>query len=450
MSLERIFSEIDGQFDRYVTELQEFCRKPSIAAQNLGMEEAAEHLQARMEAAGIQARVIPVPGGFPVVYGEIKGKSDRTLLFYNHYDVQPPEPLELWDSPPFAAEIRGGAIYARGVSDNKGNAMARIQAVEAFLRTRGELPVTVKFVVEGEEEIGSPHLPRFVEENRELLKAEAGIWEAGYKDYQGRPTVSLGVKGICYLELEARGARQDLHSAMATIVPNPAWRLIWALSTFKNEREEILIDGFYDDVVEPTAEELAVLRDLPQDDEVMRRELGIDSFVLGLSGLELKIKHLLKPTCNICGFGSGYTGEGQKTVLPARAMAKVDFRLVPNQDPADIEKKVRAHLQKHGFGDITVRAYSNEHPARTPLNSPIVKVIKESAQLVYGQPPVIYPTMAGSGPMPLFVRDLGIPMASIGVGHSGSANHAPNENIRLEDYRQGIKMIAAVIDGFAR
>lgn len=279
--MNNVFSHIDEQKDEYVRRLQALCRQPSISAQGIGLAETAAQVASLMTDAGIQSRVIPVTGGAPVVYGEVKGKNPRTLIFYNHYDVQPPDPVDEWTSSPFGAEIRDGKLYARGAADNKGNLVARICAVEAILRAQGELPVTARFIVEGEEEIGSVTLPRFVQENADLVVANACIWESGYRDIHENVVLSLGVKGICYVELEALGANRDLHSSLATVVPNPAWRLVWALSTLKDRNERILIEGFYDEVVEPTAEEMVQLRRVAahRDDDAQRRDYGVDRFL---------------------------------------------------------------------------------------------------------------------------------------------------------------------------
>ncbi len=448
--MDRILRHIDANREEYIRRLRGLCRQPSISAQGIGLEETAQMVVALMTEAGIQSRVIPVPGGAPVVYGEVKGKTPRTLMLYNHYDVQPPDPLDLWTSDPFSAEIRDGKIYARGVADNKGNLVARICAVEAMLRENGEVPVSVRFVVEGEEEIGSVTLPRFVREHRDLVGADACIWEAGYRDLKENVILSLGVKGICYVELEARAANRDLHSSVATIVPNPAWRLVWALSTFKDRDERILIDGFYDAVLEPTEEEMAQLRLIAaqKDDEAERADYGLDRFLLGLSGLELLKRNLFQPTCTICGISSGYGGPGSKTVLPHRAVAKVDFRLVPNQHADDILEKVQAHLARHGFTDITARALGNENPAKTPMSAEIVKIVAESARRIYRRDPLVYPTMAGTGPMHVLGPGSGIPTVGTGVGYAHSNNHAPNENIRITDYIDGIKHIATILHLF--
>jgi len=451
---------IDENFDAFVSELQEAVRKPSIAAQNIGMEDAAQYFKNLMDGYGIDARLIPTKG-YPVVYGEVKGKSEKSVLFYNHYDVQPPDPLDEWESEPFGAEIREGKIFGRGVSDNKGNACARIQAVGTMLKLRKELPLTVKFLIEGEEEIGSPSLSDFVKDNACLLKSDYGVWESGYMNPNGRPGIYLGVKGMLYVELLAKGASKDMHSGSATTIPNPAWRLVWALSSIKNPEEQILIPGFYDDVLPPTAKEMELLKDALDDKELSDEQarelaeqkakaLGLRSYLLDLHGLELHKRSLFSPTANICGFKSGYIGEGQKTVLPSRALAKMDYRLVPNQDPNDILEKLKKHLHDQGYGDIEVRLVSLDYPVKTPAEIPIVDAARESAHVVYGKPPVVSPTQGGSGPMYPFKKHLDLSFVSFGVGYWDSSNHAPNENIRLEDYRSGLKMVVEFIDRAAR
>lgn len=403
-----------------------------------------------MEEVGVRAEAYATDGA-PVIYGTA-GSGGRTLLIYNHYDVQPPEPLELWESPPFAAEIRDGKLYARGAADNKGNLVARLCAVEAWLRTRGALPLAVKFVVEGEEEVSSAHLHQFVRQHKDLLRADGCLWEAGGKDIQENPGLYMGAKGILYVELEATGANRDVHSSQATIVPNPAWQLVWALATLKDRHETILIEGFYDDVVEPTVDEIEHLRRIAaqRDDELRRRDLGLEAFLLGVSGLQLIKRNLYQPTCTICGFGAGYTGSGSKTVLPHRAIAKLDFRLVPNQRPDDIVHKLRTHLAQHGFADIEVRELGAEHPARTPVDSLLSKVIQQTTKEIYGRDPVVSPLMAATGPMYELSAQFGIPTVGTGAGYAHSNGHAPNENIRLEDFFQHIKHVALIFERFAQ
>ncbi|MER3456412.1 MAG: peptidase M20 [candidate division GAL15 bacterium] len=445
-----VFDHIERHTQAYVEELARLVRQPSIAAQKVGLQECARLVAEMLRGAGAKVRVLHLPGAAPLVYGEFRGRSSKTLLIYEHYDVQPPEPLEEWGSDPFEPEVREGRIYGRGVADTKGNLVARLSAVRAFRQVRGELPVTVKFLVEGEEEIGSPNLRRYADAYPDLFRADGCLWESGGKDHQEVPNLYLGVKGICYVELVAHGANRDLHSSMATIVPNPAWRLVWALATLKDEHERVLIEGFYDPVEEPAPEEVAWLRRIAstRDDATLLRDLGLDRFLLGVSGVELLKRHLYQPTCTICGLVAGYGGEGSKTVLPRVARAKLDFRLVPRQRAEEVLGQLRAHLARHGFADVEVVPMGLVDPARTSPDSEIVRVVATSAREVYGKEPVVYPLMAATGPMDVVCARFGTPAVGTGVGYPGSNVHAPNENIRLRDFVDGIKHIARILERF--
>ncbi|OGO02560.1 MAG: hypothetical protein A2Y59_02250 [Chloroflexi bacterium RBG_13_52_14] len=446
-----IYDFIDDHWDEAIVDLKRLCRQASISAQGGGMAEMAQLTAQMLREYNVSPQILPVPGSsYPVVYGEIKGASPVTLLFYNHYDVQPPEPLELWTTQPFEPDLREGKLFARGVSDNKGDIAARLLALRAFLKAKGKLPISVKFVIEGEEEIGSPHLAKFVERNQQLLKADACIWECGGMNWKNQPTISLGVKGILYVQIEARGALQDVHSSMGTIVPNPAWRLVWALASLKDMDENIRIAGFYEQVKPPTSQETDAIRTMPSDEEEIKESLGLKKFVKGVTGFDYRSRHILEPILNICGMESGYTGQGSKTVLPCVAHAKLDFRLVPNQRPDDILKKLRKHLDSHGFADITIAPTTEgENPSRTPIDSHFVGIVVQAARDVYGMEPVIVPSMSGSGPMYSFTNTLGLPTALIGVSYAGSRAHAPDEHIRMADFILGAKHIAALLERMA-
>ena len=446
--MQDILNIIQQRKEAYLEWLVRLCQQPSVAAQNLGMAETARLVEEMLSAVGAQTQQVQT-SGFPVVYGEI-GQGKRTLLFYNHYDVQPPEPLDEWLAPPFAAEVRDGAVYARGVGDNKGNVVARLAAVDAYLRARGSLPLKVKFIIEGEEEIGSPHIGEFAEAHPDLVMADACVWEAGYSDLEGRREMSLGVKGILYVELEARAANTDLHSLWATIVPNAAWRLVRALQTLKDANEHVLIPGFYDAAREPTESDLQALREMHFDSAAQLKHLDLAAYNNGLEGLPLLVQHIFQPTCNICGFWAGYTGEGMKTVLPHSATAKLDFRLVPDQDPHVIFSLLQQHLQNHGFGDIQVRRLAAEYPARTPVDHPFARLCREITRDISGKEPVVYPLTPATGPQHALCARFGIPTVSLGVGNANSRVHAPNENILLDDFYMGIAQIATIMDRFAQ
>ncbi len=446
--MEDVYRYIDQHAQQYIERLRSLCRQPSVAAQNIGLQETAEMVLALLQEIGAEARIFPTAGA-PVVFGSIRGRSNRTLTLYDHYDVQPAEPLELWHSDPFAAEVRDGRIWARGAADNKGNLVARICAVEAYRKVRGDLPLQVKFFFDGEEEIGGTSAATFAASHRDLIAADGCIWEAGYKDARGRPEIYLGVKGDCYVELEVTCADADLHSSWGGVVPNAIWRLVWAMNRIKGPDERILIPGFYDPVRGPTPEELQTLERMRFDEQGALKKMGLTRFLRELSGLSLLVEHLFQPTATLCGFSGGYQGPGVKTVLPHQARLKLDFRLVPDQAPDQVCQQLRQHLAREGFSDIEVRFLSGSHPARTALDDPLVDTVVETARRVYGIEPIVYPLTAGSGPMYDLCQRFGIPAVSTGVGNAESHTHAPNENIRIEDYIQGIKHIAAILEEFA-
>ena len=448
--MEDIYSYIENYLDESLDDVKALCSLPTVSASGSAIRETADHVSHLLQKCGFDVQILEKrQGAHPVVYGWCGGDTERTLLFYDHYDVQPPEPLDLWSSPPFEPEIRDGKLYGRGVCDNKGNIAARLAAIRAITAVRGSLPCGIKFCIEGDEEIGSPEMEPFIDEHKDLLAAEACIWEGAGVDRDGTPKVILGVKGLLYVELEAKGADMDLHSSYATVVTNPAWRLVWAISTIKNENERVTVDGFYDDVRPPTAEEMASVRTMPDEAEESRLAWGVKTFVNDVDGLEYRLRHMFEPTATVDGIVSGYTGKGPKTVLPSRALAKLDFRLVPDQDPLDILEKLRRHLDRGGFPDIEVRALGLEHPSRTPVNHPWAKAVTAAARDVYGKEPIVEPNMAGTGPLYPFATTLGLPTADCGVGYPDSRIHAPDENIRIDDFLQGTKVIAAIIDRFS-
>lgn len=450
MSLEKVYEYIDAHADSFVEDLVKLVKQPSVSAKGEGIEECAILVEKMLQEIGVSTKIIRGERGHPVVYGEIKSKkSGKTILFYNHYDVQPPEPLEKWMCKPFSGKIINGKVYGRGASDNKGNFVSRLKAVQTLLKVTGDVPVNIKFFVEGEEEIGSPNLEPVIKKYRDLFSADAAIWEFGGTDRRGRPNLYLGLKGVLSVELKASGASRDVHSANAPLIPNSAWRLAWALNLLKDKEENILIEGFYDNVLPPSSEEIECLKNIPFEEEEFKKELGLKEFLQNKSGLKALKALLYQPTCTINGFVSGYTGKGSKTVLPHEASAKLDFRLVPNQNPTEIFQKLIGYLKRHGFDDLEVIKYGSTEPTRTPINDPFVKLVAKTAEKVYGEKAVIYPTSAGSGPMHLFRNFLGYPVVSAGCSHPEANTHAPNENLKIESYIKGTKFIATLISDFA-
>ena len=443
--LQRVDAYIDQHFDRFVGMLGDLCAIPSVAAQGQGIDPCATRVAELLSAVGLDAQLIATAGN-PVVYAEAKGTRDTTLLCYNHYDVQPAEPFDLWHSDPFTMTRKDNLLIARGVADDKGELVSRIAAIAAVKHVLGEIPVGIKFLIEGEEEIASPNLAPFIHANVDRLKADACVWEFGTHNADGVPISYLGLRGICYLELSVETAKIDTHSGIAgSILPNAAWRLVWALNSLKDQDERIQLPNFYESVIAPTARDMELLAALPDSDEEMQELFGNTMFLKNASGVELRRREIFEPTCTICGITTGYQGAGQKTVLPARASAKVDFRLVPDQKPEDVVKQLRVHFDAHGFSDIHITVVGAGRPARTAPDHPLVQSLVDSAMDVYGREPLIWPMSGGSGPNYLFSHDIGVPIVTLGVGYSGSRIHAPNENIRINDFRNGMRHMAALL-----
>ncbi|HEX5369117.1 MAG TPA: M20/M25/M40 family metallo-hydrolase [Dehalococcoidia bacterium] len=450
MTMSGVFGDIDAGLDRALDELIAYCRLPTVSAHGTAIEETARATIALLEAEGFETRLLPKPaGGNPVIYAEQQGRSPKTLLFYNHYDVQPPDPLDEWTSPPFEPALRDGKLFGRGISDDKGNIVSRMLAVRALKQQLGALPCNVKFFIEGDEEIGSPQIAPFMHQYGSMFAADACVWEWGYTLWDGSPTLMLGAKGLLCVDIEVQGPNRDVHSSFGTVVPNPAWRLAWALGSIKDPQENILIDGFYDGVPAPTEEELVALRLLPDEGREFLDSLGLHEAVLGVKDADYRRRHIFEPTCTINGLTSGYQGQGTKTVLPARASAKLDFRLVGDQDPDDIIAKLRRHLERYGFDDVVVKQSSSERAARTQMDDPFIDVAQAAARDVYGREAFLVPSMAATGPMYHFVHDLGLATVMAGINYVGGRDHAPDEHVRIEDFRRGTKHIAAILQRFA-
>jgi acetylornithine deacetylase/succinyl-diaminopimelate desuccinylase-like protein len=440
-----------SNLDRSLAELGRLVSQPSISAQKIGLHECAALVADMLRARGFTATIQPTAGS-PVVFAERKGKSDKTLLIYNHYDVQPPEPLELWETPPFEPSIRNGKMYGRGVSDDKGHIVSRLFAIDALLDAEGELPCNIKFIIEGEEETASVNLAKFIHENQSLLKADACMWEFGGVDQTDTPMQYLGLRGIQYVELTVDLLSTDVHSGTGgSIFPNAAWRLVWALNTLKGPDDRILIPGFYDGIQPPSARDRELMSALPDPADQYKSRYGVPYFIKGLTGgTDLKIEEVFTPTCTICGLTSGYQGPGSKTVLPARASAKVDFRLVPDMDPTDILKKLRAHLDAGGFTDVHITDLGGDAPARTDPDDPFIQLVVATAKDVYEAPMMLVPMVGGSGPSHPFVHELGLPVATGGLGYPDTRTHAPNENIRVDLYLKHARHMARVIGEFSK
>jgi acetylornithine deacetylase/succinyl-diaminopimelate desuccinylase-like protein len=441
-----IRATVDANADTYLEWLREACAIPSLAGRPEDLSRMADWVEARLSDLGAATGRLAMPGAPEALLAEI-GDGPRTVLVYDHYDVQPVDPIDLWASPPFDPEVRDGVFYARGAADNKGDLVARLAALDVFKQVHGEPPVRLKVLVEGEEETGSKSFEAMVERYGHRLEADGCVWEGTGIDHAGRPELVFGAKGLAYVELTCRGLADDQHSSIAVIAPSPVWHLVEALGKLRSPDGTVLIDGFYDDVVKPTKDDLAILEELPFEEEAERKRLGVDEFVGGDTGVDLLRRLYFEPTCNIAGIYAGFVEPGtSKTVLPKEALAKIDMRLVPDQDPNDIVAKLRKHLDAHGYGDIQLTTYSMEHPVRSPADSLIGKATIKACTEVFPEPPVVSPMMIGTGPMHPIAATLGIPTVSpAGVCRPDSNIHAPNENCRVDDFLRIIEYTATWI-----
>lgn len=439
---------------RIRAELFDLLRIPSVSARSEhkpDMARNAEWVRESLGRLGFETKIHPTKG-HPIVVGEWrKALGAPTVLIYGHYDVQPAEPLELWTSPPFEPTVRDGKIYARGSVDDKGQFFLHIKALEAHLETRGTLPVNVVFLLEGEEEIGSEHLAEFVTANRDLLKADAVVISDSTMYAEGQPSILSSLRGLAYFEINVQGPSGDLHSGMfGGAVVNPATALAQIISTFHDSSGKVAIDGFYDSVREWEPEIRQQMKELPADDAEFLKEVGAPQLG-GESGYTTLEKLWTRPTCEVNGLLSGYTGEGAKTVLPARAMAKVSCRLVPDQLPHDIERLFKAHVARVAPEGVTVTC---EHlhggrPWKAKLEGPIFDAARRALKSAFGKAPVI---TGEGGSIPVvsdFEETLRAPVLLVGFGLPGENAHAPDEWISEENFRLGMVAMARMWDEYA-
>lgn len=432
-----------------ISDLQTLIRQPSVSAKNEGIEQCAKLVSKMLKKSGIKSEILRLKGVAPLVYGEIKSKRNpnKTILFYNHYDVQPAEPFDLWDDPPFSGVVRGNKIFGRGSADDKGELITRIKAVEAFLQQTGDVPCNVKFVIEGEEEIGSAHVEQYLRKYQKKFACDGVIWEFGYVDAKSRPIIGLGMKGLLYVELTAKESIRDAHSSLAVIIKNPAWRLVDALKTLRDSSGKILIKDWYKEVTPFSKSDLELLSKEPFDESGFKSEYGISEFVNNKKGIAVKKALAGDPTCNIAGMISGYTLQGAKTVLPSSATVKIDFRLVPKMDPKKQMVRLRSHLKKHGFSDIQIKMYHGEAASRTDPSNPFVENVKAAAKSSFGSY-VVNVSNAGTGPMHSFASVLKAPCISIGSTYMFARIHSPNEFARIDLLKKTTKCMCHILDKF--
>jgi acetylornithine deacetylase/succinyl-diaminopimelate desuccinylase-like protein len=439
---------LDANRERFTEELRDLCRIPSETGDAAALDDAARWCADRLRAAKCDTREFRVEGEPALVIGET-GAGKRTLICVQHYDVQPAVPLELWKSGPYESALRDGALYARGADDNKGHLLLRIQAVEAYRAVHGDLPIKLRFLIEGEEEDGSGHLAELLAKDPTLTDGDGALKEGGAIDAAGRPALLLGGKGILYIELRVRSMARDAHSGGATHLPNAAWRLVQALSTMVDPKGRVQIAGFYDDVRAPTPAELQHVRELPFEADVLKKIYAIDGFAWGRPDSEARVASVYEPTCNIAGLLAGFVGEGTKTVIPSEAMVKIDFRLVPEQSPAKIRDLVRAHLDRHGFKDVELVAKEGTRPYRGRMDDPLVRAAQAAAEEAFGKPAMLIPSSGGTSPMWQVCGKRSLANVTLGMGHPNAGAHAPNEHILLENYWKAIRATVSLYGRYA-
>jgi acetylornithine deacetylase/succinyl-diaminopimelate desuccinylase-like protein len=447
ISTSAVDAYIEKNTRRFVEELKELCTFPSISNHGLdAIKPARDWLANRLSDFTDRVETLDA-GGMPALYAEVKGAGARSLLLYEHYDVQPVDPIELWDSKPFEPDEKDGKLVARGVADDKADVMARIHALET-LKHLGEVPVTLRFLVEGEEEIGSKTFEKIAHDHADKLHADGCLWESGGFDSAGRPTLFFGVRGLLYVQLRVKMLGFDQHSGAASIYPSAAMYLIEALASLRDQDMNIRIEGFYDAVVDPTEADRRMLAKIDSEVNDRKRLVGFEQLIRDPSPDHVIEQLLFTPTCNIAGVTTGYQGPGSKTVLPAEATAKLDFRLIPNMDPADILAKLRRHLDSNGFEKVEIVWSDGEKPVRSDPQSKVGQITSDCVRDMYGEP-VVWPFMQATGPMHPVVADLGIPtVMPVGVGRPDNRVHAPNENIRIDDYLNTIRLMCRVWERF--
>lgn len=452
-----IESRVESEIDTLTSQLQQLIRVPSVSAKKqLTITKCAELVSEIMSKAGIKSELLKLDYNSeeiaPIVYGEVKSKNNpdgKTILFYNHYDVQPPEPIELWDDDPFSGKIDGNLIFGRGASDDKGELITRIKAVQYFLDETGDVPCNVKFIIEGEEEVGSSHLEKYLIKYRQKFSCDATIWEFGYIDENETPIISLGMKGLLCVELHAICANADLHSSLAVLVENPAWRLVHALKTIRDENGTITIKNWHEDIRDFSAEELECIKQEDFDISDFKKNYGLSNIFNENDTEKMKKASVGGVTSNISGLFSGYIGEGSKTVLPSKAMAKLDFRLVPEMKPEKQFELLRDHFDSNGFKDIQLKFLSGEPACRIPVNNEFVKLVEASALEEFGK--VIKSiSSAGTGPMWYFNNILKCPCVGIGCTYKYSRIHSPNEFVRIDLIKKTTKCIGNIIERFGK
>ena len=446
-------AHLEEHRSRFLNEFLDLLRIPSISAlpdHAADVQRAAEWVANRLEAAGVEGVQILPTGGHPVVYGEwLHAPGKPTVLLYGHFDVQPVDPIGLWSNPPFEPTIRDGRIYARGASDMKGNLLMTIIAVEALLKTRGALPVNVKFFVEGQEEIGSPEIPRFLATHRELFACDLVVSADGGQHAEDQPEIVVATRGLAGVQIDVRGAKTDLHSGMyGGVVQNAIHALVEILGSMRSPRGKILVEGFYDDVLPLSETDRAMIAAVPFDETVYKREIGVDE-LFGEEGYTPQERLVARPTLEVNGIWGGFQGAGIKTVLPNEAHAKVTCRIVADQDPDRIVELIAAHVEKHtppGVTATTVPLPGKAHPYLIPVDHPGNQAVRAVLEEIYGKPPYYARSGATIPVTDLFRSNLGASTVLFGFGLPDERFHAPDEFFRVASFERGQVAYGMLLD----
>jgi acetylornithine deacetylase/succinyl-diaminopimelate desuccinylase-like protein len=448
--LSAVLTRCERDQERNLADLFTLLRQPSISAQNVGVRECAELERQFVRDAGATVHWLETPT-HPLIVAEFPGPSGApTLLFYGHYDVQPPEPLDAWETPPFEPVIRNDRIYARGVADNKAQHFAHIAALRAWREETGRWPVSVKLILDGEEEIGSPNFEAVLAEHRDLLAANLVVSADGATLRHDRPSISYGLRGIVSFELHVRGASSDLHSGnWGGVAPNAAWRLVHVLATMLGPDNVPLIDGFMDDVAPLSRAAREAIDRVPIDVSEVLRGIGIDRLPQP-DDLPYLDRIMARPTITINGLTSGYQGQDGKTVIPSEASAKIDMRLVPNQDPHKILALVEAHLRRVAPDVEFIPSGGITRPSSTPLDHPLAEPVRRAVRTGFGAEPIELPLVGASSPDAVFTRDLGLASFHVPYGVPDQRNHGPNENMPVARFYTGIRTSAALLAELAK
>jgi acetylornithine deacetylase/succinyl-diaminopimelate desuccinylase-like protein len=441
---------LEARADEHVDALTALIRQPSRTGEVDEVRACAGLVAEMANAAGWQAKTVEVDDLAPIVLAKCSGPQGAPrLLLYSHYDVITPEPVGDWSYPPFAATRVGDRIIGRGSSDAKANVLSLIFAAEAYVQSTGGPPVSLTLILDGEEERGSTNLPLFVERHRNELACDAVLSFDGAIDASGVPKIGLGTSGMVYLELSVQTARGELHSARARLFPNAAWRLVWALASIKGPDEQVLIDGFGDAIRPPTDEDRRLMAQMPWDDARQLSEAGVERFLGGVRGIDAIERLLYMPGLAICGISSGFEGEGPKAIIPPRATAKLEIRIVPDQTPDAVFAALRRHLDAHGFPDVELRLLADVETARTDPHAPIVEATVRAATQLYG-PPMLKPTEEYAGRQGAWIGSrLGVAGVQTGVGPPGHRGHASDEFVTVSHYLKGIRYAASIYREFA-